>query len=235
MKHILLLHGAIGAKSQLEPLADVLSKSCSIHLLNFAGHGGEPMPAAGLRMDQFVLSVLQYLDDKKIEKISIFGYSMGGYVALLFAEKYPQRVEKIITLASKFHWDEATAAMEIKMLQPAVIEEKIPAFAAELGKRHAPAVWKELMLQTQDLLRRLGQQNELSIENCRNVQAQCLLMLGDRDKMVTLEETVNVYKALPNASLAVLPETSHPIEKADLELVGFHVKKFLCPDENFKG
>ena len=152
---------------------------------------------------------------------------MGGYVALLFAKKYPQRVDRIITLATKLYWDETTAAKEIKMLQPETIEEKLPAFAAELEKRHAPLNWKEQLLQTQQLLTNLGKQNSLDITDYKNILTPCLLMLGDRDKMVTLDETVNVYHALQNGMLAVLPQTSHPIEKADPLLLKFYMERFL--------
>jgi hypothetical protein len=44
MQPILLLHGAIGAKDQLFPLADELAFDHKVHLFNFAGHGGEKMP-----------------------------------------------------------------------------------------------------------------------------------------------------------------------------------------------
>ena len=44
-------------------------------------------------------------------------------------------------------------------------------------------------------------------------------MLGDRDKMVSLDETVAVYKSLPNAEMCVLPNTPHPLEQADTGLL----------------
>lgn len=227
MKQIVLLHGAIGSMEQLEPLAGILKEQFVVHLVNLPGHGGEPFPAGGFSMETFADAVLQYLDDNSIDTISFFGYSMGGYVALLFAKKYPQRVEKIITLATKFLWDETIAAKEIKMLQPDVIEEKLPAFAAALAKRHAPLNWKEHLMYTQQLLTGLGKQNILSVENCREISTPCLLMLGDRDKMVTLAETVEVYNTLPDAALAVLPQTSHPVEKADTCLLKFYIEHFL--------
>jgi hypothetical protein len=54
-----------------------------------------------------------------------------------------------------------------------------------------------------------------------------MLLLGDRDKMVLLEETVAVYKSLPNAQMAVLPCTAHPIEQVDIALLDFFVRRFF--------
>lgn len=227
MKDILLLHGAIGSKAQLEPLAKMLEEKCNVHLLNLPGHGGEAFPSTGFSIEGFAEAVLQYLDDHAINRISFFGYSMGGYVALYFAKKYPQRVNKVITLATKFYWDDMVADKEIKMLQPQVIEEKIPAFAQELATRHAPLDWKQQLLNTQQLLTALGKNNTLQSEDYRDISTPCLLMLGDRDKMVTLAETMDVYTWLPEASMAVLPQTGHPVEKADPELLVFHISHFL--------
>lgn len=227
MKDILLLHGAIGSKTQLEPLAKMLEGKFRIHLLNLPGHGGEAFPDQDFSIEGFADAVLQYLDDHKIATISFFGYSMGGYVAMYIACKYPQRVEKVITLATKYYWDETIAASEIKKLQPQTIAEKIPAFAAELAGRHAPLDWKEQLLHTQALLAALGKSNVLVPGMYKDIVTPCLLMLGDRDKMVTLEETMQVYAGLPVASLAVLPQTHHPIEKADLVLLKFYIERFL--------
>ena len=52
-------------------------------------------------------------------------------------------------------------------------------------------------------------------------------MLGDRDKMVTLDETVEVYKNLPQAQLAILPNTPHPIEKVNTDRLASEIKSFL--------
>jgi len=228
MKDIVLLHGATGSKTQMGPLAKMLESDFTIHLLNLPGHGGTAFPVEGFSIEYFADHVLQYLDDHKITTASFFGYSMGGYTALYLAKKYPERVEKIITLATKFYWDETTAAKEIGLLQPQLIEEKVPAFAAELKNRHAPADWKEQLLHTQGLLTRLGKENTLSLNDYKYIESPCLLLLGDRDKMVTLEETTDVYKNLPVGSLAVLPQTVHPIEKVDLRLLKFYINRFCA-------
>jgi pimeloyl-ACP methyl ester carboxylesterase len=200
MKDIILLHGAIGASKQLEPLANVLKEVYKVHLLNLPGHAGKPFPKQGFSMEGFAEALLEYLDEHEIQTVSIFGYSMGGYVAMIFAQNYPERVEKIITLATKFYWDETVAAKEIMLLQPETIESKIPAFARELEKRHAPLDWKQQLAHTRDLLTSLGKKNILTPGIFNKITIPCLLMLGDRDAMVSLSETEAVYKALPNAS-----------------------------------
>lgn len=227
MQHLILLHGAIGAKDQLQPLADRLKNDFNIHLINFSGHGGNPFPEKPFSIQLFAQDVLDYMQSRQLYNAAIFGYSMGGYAAMYLAKYYPGKISKLITLATKYYWDEAVAAKEIKMLDPLTIELKLPAFAKELEHRHAPRDWKQLLHHTKQLLLHLGNNNELKIADYASISTPCLLMLGDRDKMISLQETLDVYGQLPNASLAVLPKTPHPIEKVDPELLRFFIARFL--------
>lgn len=152
---------------------------------------------------------------------------MGGYVAMYLARHYPQRVGKVITLATKFHWDVPVAEKECKMLDSAKISEKLPAFAQYLSDSHSPNDWKEVLAKTQDMLREMGKNNPLGLHDYGEIQVPVLLLLGDRDKMVTLDETVAVYKALPAAQMGVLPGTPHPIEQVDNALLAFMIDSFL--------
>lgn len=221
MQSIVLLHGATGAASQMQPLAGALSKRYSVHTLNFSGHGGEPMPAEPFSMELFAQQVLTWLDQLQLKAPIVFGYSMGGYVGMYIARHHPERISRLITLATKFHWDEAIAAKQQRSFDPNLILEKAPAFAEQLKQMHAPNEWKEVMSKTGAMLTALGNRNTLTAEDYPQVQTPTLLMQGDKDRMVTLEETIAVYRAMPAgmANLCVLPGTPHPLEQADLQLL----------------
>ena len=165
MQHLLLLHGAIGAKDQLQPLANELQDKYIVHTINFCGHGGATFPEQPFSIRLFAEDVLHYLEQNNIEQANIFGYSMGGYVAMYLAKHHPEHINKVITLATKFHWDDAIAAKEIKMLDATTIEQKIPAFAQQLQQYHAPQDWKLLLAKTTALLSSLGKNNTLQLED----------------------------------------------------------------------
>ncbi len=226
MQHLILLHCAIGAKDQLYPLTIPLKHHYTIHTLNFSGHGGNSIPDDRFSIELFAKDVLRYMQQQNIENLSIFGYSMGGYVAMWLAKNYPEKINKLITLATKFYWDEIIATKEIKMLNAEAIEQKIPAFANQLKQRHAPNDWKLVMQKAAEMLMNLGVNNTLKTEEYSSV-APCLLLLGDCDKMVTLDETVAVYKQLPNAQLGVLPNTPHPIEQVNVDMLVYMMQRFL--------
>ena len=227
MSSILLLHGAIGAADQLQPLARILETTHKVHTLSFSGHGGMAMPADPFSIQLFAKEVLAWMDKERIDKLSIFGYSMGGYVAMYLAKHHLNRIDKVITLATKYHWTPEIAAKETGMLNPEKIAIKLPDFASSLEKRHAPNNWHTVLNNTADMLRGLGEDNALKAEEYPAIETDCLILLGDRDRMVTLEETGNVFKSLPNAQMGLLPGTPHPIEQVDAELLSVFIRRFM--------
>lgn len=224
MKQLLLLHGALGAKDQLEGLKGMLSGDYDAHTMNFTGHGGEEIPNEPFTMDMFAGDIIAYLDKMNLNNINIFGYSMGGYAALHAAIKYPDRIGNIFTLATKFEWSPEIAEREVKMLDAARIAEKVPKFAAELAKRHGEGNWVNLLEKTAEMMRSLGTGEPLKLDR---VNSEVMISLGDRDKMVSIEETVSAYRSIANAKLAIFPGTPHPIEQADKSRLSEEIRRFF--------
>jgi len=227
VQDILLLHGAIGAKDQLDPLAERLCAAYRVHTLNFSGHGGVPFEKEGFSIPLFAAGVLSYLRENKISSTHIFGYSMGGYVAMFLARHHPGSIGKVITLATKFHWDETIAAKEIKMLDADTIFDKLPSFANQLALRHSPNDWKLVLEKTRNMLLGLGKQNALQAEDYKRIAAPCLLLLGDKDKMITAGETIAVQQALLHGEFRSLPGIPHPIEQVDEAMLSSLVAEFV--------
>lgn len=226
MKKLLLLHGAIGGKAQLKPLSELLKDNFEIHKLNFSGHGGRDFNDH-FTINQFAEDVIGHLNANEIESIDIFGYSMGGYVALYLAKYYPNRVGKIITLGTKFKWNVNIANKEVKMLNPEVISEKIPAFAIVLEKRHHPIDWKIVLTKTSNMMLEMGLQNPLQLTDFKQINHEVKVGLAFDDEMVSKEETEEVYKTLPNAEIYFLPNSKHPIERVDLSLLAEEILNFM--------
>eukprot|EP01035_Chromulina_nebulosa_P018803 gene18803-24570_t len=213
MKTLLVLHGAIGAAVQMGPLADALRAHYHVHVLDFSGHGGRVIGDAPFSIELFARDVLSYMEFHGLARVSVFGYSMGGYVGMYLARHHADRVERVMTLATKYWWDEAVAAKEVLMLNPDKIVAKLPVYAGTLMQRHEPQDWKQALHKTADMMLAMGAHNPLSMDDYAQIDKPCLILMGDRDKMVTLEETLQVYKAVPGAQLGILPGVPHPIEQ----------------------
>lgn len=216
MKQLLVLHGALGAQQQFEELKSLLSTTFVVHTLNFEGHGGR-VSNEPFSMELFVQNVRDYLTENKLSSCSVFGYSMGGYVALKLAAQFPGTVNEIVTLGTKFGWSPEIALKETAMLNPDKIEEKVPKFATALAQLHAPLDWKEVMHKTAQLMTDLGNQPALTEAELEAIAIPVTLLLGSEDVMVTVEETLAVQQQLPNARFEQVAGWQHPIERVNKE------------------
>ncbi|MBL8015815.1 MAG: alpha/beta hydrolase [Ignavibacteria bacterium] len=227
MKQILLLHGALGSKSQFNGISEILAENYEVYSLDLTGHGSSPLPPEQFTIETFANDISAYMLANGLDGADIFGYSMGGYAALYAAAAGKIKAGRIFTLATKFDWTEEIAAREAKMLDADKIRQKVPAFAEELAARHGSSKWEALLGMTREMMFELGRNNLLSSEMLAKVKNEVLVSIGDRDKMVTLEETIAAYRAMNKSSLLVFPNTEHPIERVDAKRLTHELKNFF--------
>lgn len=194
--------------------------------MNFSGHGGVPFNSK-FDISQFVEDVISFLDNNNLDKVDIFGYSMGGYVALYLVKNYPERIGRVITLGTKFLWTPEIAKKETKMLNAEAIEAKVPAFAEFLAKLHNPNDWKMVLFKTSEMMIEMGEKNPLKLSDYTNISHRVKIGLAEQDEMVTLEETKNVVGQIPNATFYRIQNSKHPIEKVDIAILAKEIKDFL--------
>ncbi|SFT82194.1 Pimeloyl-ACP methyl ester carboxylesterase [Lishizhenia tianjinensis] len=222
---LILLHGALGSAQQFVALKERLAEDFDVHTLNFDGHGGKALEVE-YSIEHFSHNLLDYLEEHEITTAHIFGYSMGGYVALNAALKKPEAIAKIITLGTKFDWTEEAAAKEVKMLNPEKVEEKVPVFAEKLKQEHAPQDWKLVMTKTAAMMLNMGKGARLMDEDFTRIQHEVKLGWASLDHMVSREETEKIANLLPHATVEVIEGAKHLLESVDLEVLVKFIKDF---------
>ncbi|MBZ0201827.1 MAG: alpha/beta hydrolase [Ignavibacteria bacterium] len=225
---LLLLHGALGCKAQLDKLRDVLADEFTLHTLDFTGHGGSEIPTEPFSIEMFASDIKRWQDASGVDEVNIFGYSMGGYAAMWYAKQNPKRTRKIFTLAAKFEWTPDIAEREVKMLDPGTIKEKVPKYAEVLMQRHGADKWETVLSKSAEMMRTLGADNTLTAEDYADMENEVLVAVGDSDKMVTIEETVSVYRKLRHGRMLVMPGTPHPLEHVDADKLACEIEEFFA-------
>ena len=206
----------------MEPVVNALIAQCryaSVSSLDLPGHGRRMLaePSA-FSMSAFAWALQEHISRQQLERPLVFGYSMGGYAALLLEHLSPGLVGGIVTLGTMLHWTPESAARAASRLNPAAIRSKVPAFAAALAERHEHAGgWELLLERTAALLRGLGDEPPLTDAVLASIQCPVHLLVGDRDDTVTLEEATRAASHLPHARASMLHDTPHPIEKVKLD------------------
>ncbi len=233
---LLLLHGGLfDLDLQFGQLIPTLSATRKVIATDFQGHGrtndvDRPLRSADLATD--VVGLLRHLG---IEQVDVFGFSVGGAVALHLAVGHPELVRKLVVSSVSFHPDgdrpensEAVGEMTVDMIAGTPMEEAYRAKSPHPDK-------------LQGLLHKLGTFDEgapgWSDAEIEGIAAPTLITVGDCD-MVRLDHAVRFLRlrggdvngdfvGVPASQLAVFPGTTHFFGLARTALVLDVVTTFL--------
>ncbi|SDQ84724.1 Pimeloyl-ACP methyl ester carboxylesterase [Chryseobacterium soldanellicola] len=104
---LVLLHGFMENLSIWSDMEPHLSENFSLLKIDLPGHGQSDILAEVQTMELMADEVKKVLDDQNLTKIHLLGHSMGGYISLGFAEKYPEYLKSLTLFFSSFLPDDA--------------------------------------------------------------------------------------------------------------------------------
>lgn len=222
---ILVVHGALGSAAQMEPVRLALQAVGDAECVELPGHGNTPLAMdAEFGMPMFVQHLREAVQAVHRTTRSgnaapfVFGYSMGGYVALALEAAYPGTLSGVVTLGTKSAWSPAVAAREAARLNPVIIAEKVPRFAELLRQRHEMAGGWELVLQrTGALLMQLGDHPVLTPQSMRAITTSVCVAAGELDETVSRDECAQYASYLQHGRAVVVAGAPHPIERVPME------------------
>lgn len=123
---LILLHGNGEDLTYFKHQIEHFSKSRRVIAVDTRGHGKSPRGTAPFTLAQFAEDLLRFLDERKLEKADILGFSDGGNIALLFALTHPERVGKLILNGANLSPKGVKASVQI----PVVMGYRIASFFA---------------------------------------------------------------------------------------------------------
>ncbi|MBR2279148.1 MAG: alpha/beta hydrolase [Eubacterium sp.] len=184
-KPIILIHGnGEDHKIFKAQIAD-FSKEYHVFAVDTRGHGATPRGSKPFTISQFADDLNDFMDDKSIEKAHIFGFSDGANIAMAFAVKYPEKVDKLILNSGNF----AVNGLKKTFLIPCKIRYII---AEKAGDKPLCELLK-LMLCDFDI-----DESDLA-----KIKAKTLVIAGDRD-LIKLSHTRLIAKSIPNSELKII-------------------------------
>jgi len=223
---LLLLPGLLGSLSgQWQSYILPLAAEYRLVLADWRGHGRSENKQLDLLPDQTIQDLLGLLDHIGATGVHVAGYDMGGYLGLMLTLHQPDRVRTLQMLATKFYWNPAPVSNVREQLNPDLIVKKTPNYASRLAEEHGAARWRQLVRQAGDLVAYLGEEG-VTEDMLRIAQCPVLVSVGDRDELVPVQEAFLLSRALPNASLLVLPQVRHPFQSMNLNLLLPIMKEF---------
>ncbi len=203
---LILLHGGGSTiETSFGKVLPALAKTRQVIAFEQQGHGHTAdidRPFTFEQSAEDTLSLLRYL---KIRKADFFGYSNGGHIVLEIAIRHPEVVRKLVVESAMFNRDGSNPEFWESFKQA-----KLDDMPAELRKaylRVAPHP-EDLPTFFAKSVRRMLDFKGWTPEEMKSIAAPTLVMTGDHD-IVRAEHAVLMFRLLPNAQLAVLPDTDH--------------------------
>ncbi len=215
---IILLHGALGTLGDLEALRIIFEEhDFETYSFNFSGHGLNGASPDEFRIDLFARDLEAFIKARQLVDPVIFGYSMGGYVALYHKANYEDSpISRIFTYGTKFNWSAQAVKKELPMLVPEHLEEKYPHFAEVLKSKHGDR-WRHLLLSTAHMMQNLERLDGLTKEDLSDIEIPVVLILGDQDRVVTSEETHLTASWLHYGKVKTVSHSKHELERSNLK------------------
>ena len=214
---ILLLHGALGSTSQMNGVRLALQDHFEIFDFDFIGHGSKAKEGTPFLMSDLANEVISFIENQIKSPTHVFGYSMGGYAALLAAKSKPELFRSITTLGTKLQWTEDIARREMRMLDAEVIMQKVPKFAEHLEQVHGNQ-WRTLLSHTAAMMMELGESPKLSAQDVKQLQMPINIITGDLDQTADPAYSKS-FAQEAGVSFFTLENTPHPIAKVDIPSV----------------
>ncbi|HEU5027169.1 MAG TPA: alpha/beta hydrolase [Spirillospora sp.] len=218
---VVLLHGGMTDGRCFTGNLDGLAGAFRVYLPDRRGHGRTPDAPGPITIDAMARDTAAFLDRVVGGPARLVGYSAGGSVALRTATLRPDLVERLVLISTAYDLDGMIFKPSAEGPVPAPIVDAYAEVSPD-GRDHFPAVLRKIADAA-------ATEPAPDPSDLRAVTARTLVLAGD-DDLVTLDHTVALYRALPTAELAVLPNASHLLLMEHPETVRALVRTFLTTD-----
>ena len=224
---LVLLHGAFSAiGTSFGKLLPELAASRQVIAFELQAHGRTADIDRPLTIEGMADDVAAALEKLEVEKADIFGYSLGGSVALHLAIRHPEKLRKLVLCSVSYTLGgihpglmEGIGEMRPDMMYGSPWHQEYMQIAPH------PEHFERLFAKKSEMDRQI---KDIPEEVIRAIQAPTLLIVGDSD-LIRPEHAVEMFRllgggvfgdtpaGLPNSQLAVLPGTSHVtiVDRAD--------------------
>lgn len=233
-KPVILLHGAGGGVEIWSFNIQELANYYRVYAFDMVGTGLSDKPNASYSVDYQAEFLRSFMDAVDINRASLIGHSMGGSIALKFALKSPERVDKLVLISSFGLGKEINFADRLLATFPAIVNlvppsrigtklvlspcvyepQSLPQEWIELGCQFfkLPGARKALISLIKTNLNFWGVRPEVFepiVDRLNHIIAPTLIFWGKQDKILPVDHAYLAKAKIPNAKLYVFDRCGH--------------------------
>lgn len=209
---LIMLHGNGENHTYFKHQMGPFSEKYQVIVPDTRGHGQSPRGTAPFTLEQFAEDLKAFLDSRGIRRCHLLGFSDGANVALIFALKYPEYVEKLVLNGADLY----PAGVKLSIQVPIVLGWGLLQVIRRFDKKAQPK-WELLDLMTT--------QPHIRPEALTALSMPVLVVAGERD-MIRDSHTRLIAKSIPGSQLAILPG-DHFVARRNWQAFNPLVLKFL--------
>ena len=187
---LILLHGNGENCAYFVGQIDVFSRYYHVYALDTRGHGKTPRGEAPFTIRQFADDLLDFMDEHHLERANILGFSDGGNIAMVFAMKYPDRVDRLILDGANLDTKGVKSSIQIQ-IEIGYRFARLFARKSEEAARHA------------EMLGLMVNDPNVAPEELAKIRSKTLVMAGTKD-MIKERHTWLIASRIPDASLVFI-------------------------------
>lgn len=220
---VVLLHGFLESMEIWKKFSKVLSNEFQVISIDLPGHGKSSCIAQTHSMDYMAKSVKAVLEFLKINSCVMIGHSMGGYVTLAFAEKYPEVLKGFGMFHSQAGSDTAEAKKNRDRTIQLIENDRMGFIQLFIPDLFAPANRKRFNIAIQTLKEQAGDTSkEGIIAALRGMKERpdrrfvlettkhpVLYILGKEDSRIPVDEVIKQTMLPKRCEIQILKDVGH--------------------------
>lgn len=203
---LVLLHGFGGCADDWEPFVETLSARYRLILPEQRGHGHSTNPGGRFTHRQSAADVLALLDTLGVGRFKAIGISSGGMTLLHAATQDTARVEALVLIGAAPYFPEQARAV-FRVSTPENLPDDVRQAYRNCAAR-GEAQADELMALFLGLQHSYDDMT-FTPPHLATIRARTLIVHGDRDFFFPVEIPVEMYRAIPEAELWIVPGGGH--------------------------
>ncbi|MGX6979770.1 alpha/beta fold hydrolase [Vagococcus elongatus] len=208
-KPLLFLHGNSQNNRYFEKQIKDFSKNYQLFLLDTRDHGKSRNTQKHLDMALIIEDIRQLMTIEKLASLSMIGFSDGANIALTYACKYPEQVEKLVLSSPNVYAEGLKAAHLVKSTALLRLTRSF-----KLTK-----ISRVINLSLTDLPITKGEMKKITCP---------VLVIGGAFDIIKLSHMEKIAEQLPNASFIVAKNTGHSVPRLRPKWFNHHVLSFLA-------
>ncbi len=211
---LLLVHGNGASIGSLAAQIDHFKAKYKVIAMDSRDHGQSADSLEPITYEKMTDDLAALIDHLKLGPVDVVGWSDGGVEALLLGVRHPGKVKKIVSMAANLSpGPEAFDPEVVALIKSMMLSEEA---------KNTPQGRRQLKVAGMML-----KEPNIPPAMLAKVAAPTLVLASDHD-LVRIEHIVTIYKSLPNAQLAVFPNSTHLIPYDDPEQFNGTVDRFLA-------